>query len=59
MLAASANFGQMLTMLQGSVYNNITGPDAKGGIDGAYQSGKDALYYSIAFSFALGENLAN
>ena len=59
MFAASANFGQMLTMLQGSVYNNITGPDAKGGVDGAYQSSKDALYYSIAFSFALGENLAN
>ena len=37
MFATSANFGQYLSMLQGSVYNNITGPDAKGGIGGAYQ----------------------
>ena len=59
MFATSANFGQYLSMLQGSVYNNITGPDAKGGIGGAYHTGKDALHYAVAFSLALGENLAN
>ena len=59
MFAASANFGQMLSMLNGTIYNNFTGPNAKGGAAGAYQQGLDTLYYAIAFSLALGENLAN
>ena len=55
MLANSANFGQMLSMLQGVYQNNISDQD-----DANYsQAAKDALIYSIAFSFSVGENLAN
>ena len=55
MLANSANFGQMLSMLQGSIYNNVTGVED----DNYSQLSKDALMFAIAFSFSIGENLSN
>ena len=54
MFAASGNFGQMLSMFNGSIYNNLKGSEKNYG-----QMAMDSMYYAIAFSFALGENLAN
>ena len=60
MFANSANFGQMLSMLQGSIYNNVSSSDPFSIENNNYgQLGKDALAYSIAFTFAIGENLSN
>ena len=60
MFAQSANFGQMLSMLQGSIYNNVSASDPFSIENNNYgQLGKDALAYSIAFTFAIGENISN
>ena len=60
MFANSANFGQMLSMLQGSIYNNVSSSDPFSIENNNYgQLGMDALAYSIAFTFSIGENLSN
>ena len=60
MFANSANFGQLLSMLQGSIYNNVNFSDPFSIENNSYgQLGKDALAYAIAFTFAIGENLSN
>ena len=60
MFANSANFGQMLSMMQGSIYNNVNLSDPFNIEDNNYgQLGMDALAYSVAFTFSIGENLSN
>ena len=54
MFADSANFGQMLTLLEGSLYNNVIGQE-----ENYTQLSKDALAYLIAYTFSIGENLSN
>ena len=55
MFANSANFGQMLTLLEGSLYNNVIGQEE----ENYTQLSKDALAYLIAYTFSIGENLSN
>jgi len=60
MFANSANFGQMISMMQGSIYNNVNSSDPFNIENNNYgQLGMDALAYSIAFTFSIGENLSN
>ena len=55
MFANSANFGQMLSMMEGSLYNNVIGQEEQN----YTQLSKDALAYLIAYTFSIGENLSN
>ena len=57
MFANSANFGQMLSMFQGSIYNNIDPDDPTK--NNYNQIAQDALAYAIAFTFSIGENLSD
>jgi hypothetical protein len=57
MFANSANFGQMLTLMEGSIMNNIDVNDPENR-DYA-QIAEDMLVYSIAFTYSVGENLSN
>jgi len=52
--ANSANFGQLVTLLEGSMQNNLGGENKE-----YMQLGKDSLAYLIAYSFSIGENLSN
>ena len=52
--ANSANFGQLVTLMEGSMQNNLGGENKE-----YMQLGKDSLAYLIAYSFSIGENLSN
>ena len=52
--ANSANFGQYVTLMEGSLRNNLGGDEKQ-----YKQLGKDSLAYLIAYSFSIGENLSN
>jgi len=53
--ANSANFGQLVTLMEGSLTNNVLDQDNPN----YTQLGKDSLAYLIAYSFSIGENLSN
>ena len=57
LFANSANMGQMLSMLEGSIYNNIDPDDPLN--SNKMQIAQDVAAYTIAFTFSIGENLSD
>lgn len=53
--ANSANFGQMLSLMQGSLYNNVLDADE----NNYNQLTQDMLAFMIGYTFSIGENLSN
>jgi len=52
--ANSANLGQLATLIEGSIQNNLSGDKQN-----YKQLGVDAGLYMLAYSFSIGENLSN
>ena len=54
MFANSANAGQFISLMQGSIQNNLDPEDPQ-----YAQLANDLLHYSLALTFSIGENLSN
>ena len=54
MFANSANFGQMLSLMQGSIQNNLDPENPE-----YAQLSNDMLHYMVGLTFSMGENLSN
>ena len=57
MFANTANFGQMMSMMQGSIYNNIDPNDPQN--NNYNQLATDLAVYAFAYTYSIGENLAD
>ena len=57
MFANTANFGQMMSMMQGSINNNIDPNDPKN--NNYNQLATDLLVYALAYTYSIGENLSD
>ena len=57
MFANSANMGQMLSLMQGSIMNNVDFNDLEN--SDKSQLAQDMLAYMVAYTFSVGENLSN
>jgi hypothetical protein len=54
MFANSANAGQFLSLMEGSIQNNLDPEDPQ-----YAQLANDMLHYSLALTFSIGENISN